>query len=590
MMKKFAHWLEQSLVVFYIGLFSVFFGFVISASVTGTAGIFNTIWSWVLAALFAGAFLFAIVKTGWLDHYQTSVFNANTGFDAAIQIILDLAAISLFTAIFLLPLLRWPESVSGNWFPWDAGKYHFPKAVELFRSGSVNDLSIDYGEYPFGYESLLSFGLLITQDLSLFGLIHVLIDLFALLTIWLLARRYTQISPPLLLFLTALMLVCDDVYKFLNFWQVFYPEFLTVGKNDLFLAASVLAAILFFPYPKIQLNTKTYYLPYCAAGALAVAIKPNSIFVIAILWLILAVEIITKIGRKNRIDRRLFFRCLLRFALSSLLFIPAFFWLIRNVVLTGNFFSETALEASKWSIAANLSNPFFYNYISKNLIIIVAFTITVLVLGFTKLNRLRWPASIHILLLIGFIITPVSAFFLQTDVPAEINWRFGEALLIYFFIMLLFFFETLFKKLQAVTARTPFLLFGFGLFIVGITVGLFFNFSSSFERLPENQFIIRDQFAESVGNGGYHSAYDFIQRNVRNSVIWVENGLPFYAYDPDFSNTISRRKNPDYVIAIKRDWFGEGGVDIPAYFPADWQKVYEVVYEDQMGIVYYNPD
>jgi len=70
----------------------------------------------------------------------------------------------------------------------------------------------------------------------------------------------------------------------------------------------------------------------------------------------------------------------------------------------------------------------------------------------------------------------------------------------------------------------------------------------------------------------------------------VENGLPFYAYDPDFSNTISRKKNPDYVIAIKRDWFGEGGVDIPAYFPADWQKVYEVVYEDPMGIVYYNPD
>jgi len=40
-------------------------------------------------------------------------------------------------------------------------------------------------------------------------------------------------------------------------------------------------------------------------------------------------------------------------------------------------------------------------------------------------------------------------------------------------------------------------------------------------------------------------------------------------------------------VVIKTDWFGEGGVDLPAYFdPKEWKNYYAVVYEDPQGIVF----
>jgi hypothetical protein len=90
-----------------------------------------------------------------------------------------------------------------------------------------------------------------------------------------------------------------------------------------------------------------------------------------------------------------------------------------------------------------------------------------------------------------------------------------------------------------------------------------------------------------VGVDGYYSAYDYVQKNVRNSTVWVENGLPYYVYGTGYTNTVSRENSADYIVVIKTDWFGEGGVDIPIYFnPEEWQNHYSVVYEDPQGIVF----
>lgn len=90
-----------------------------------------------------------------------------------------------------------------------------------------------------------------------------------------------------------------------------------------------------------------------------------------------------------------------------------------------------------------------------------------------------------------------------------------------------------------------------------------------------------------VGVKGYYSVYDYIQKNVRDSIVWVENGLEYYVYGQSYTNTVSRENSPDYVVVIKTDWFGEGGLEIPSYFDPDgWQNYYSVVYEDPQGTVF----
>jgi hypothetical protein len=101
---------------------------------------------------------------------------------------------------------------------------------------------------------------------------------------------------------------------------------------------------------------------------------------------------------------------------------------------------------------------------------------------------------------------------------------------------------------------------------------------------------LRDQFFEPVGEQGYYSAYDYVQKNVRNSVVWVENGLLFYAYDASFSNTVSRSSLPDYVVGFKTDWHGNGGGSYPTLieeYMAD--PAVQIAYQDPQDIVLYCP-
>jgi hypothetical protein len=78
-------------------------------------------------------------------------------------------AAALVILLIVLPTAAWPYSPISETLHWDAGLYHFPKALEMVKTGSAWDLSIPYGEYPFGYESLIAFAGLLTRNSSLFG-------------------------------------------------------------------------------------------------------------------------------------------------------------------------------------------------------------------------------------------------------------------------------------------------------------------------------------------------------------------------------------------------------------------------------------
>jgi hypothetical protein len=78
--------------------------------------------------------------------------------------------------------------------------YHLPKAAELVVNHSAWDFTIDYGEYPWGYESLIAFSLAISRSGMLIGLIHALIALLFALSLFFLAARFSKIPRGLLFF------------------------------------------------------------------------------------------------------------------------------------------------------------------------------------------------------------------------------------------------------------------------------------------------------------------------------------------------------------------------------------------------------
>lgn len=102
---------------------------------------------------------------------------------------------------------------------------------------------------------------------------------------------------------------------------------------------------------------------------------------------------------------------------------------------------------------------------------------------------------------------------------------------------------------------------------------------------PKRIILLRDQFEHPVGTGGYYSAYDYIQKNVRNATVIVENGLPFFLYDPGFTISVTRSKPADYIVFIK---FPDKDFDAFASRTGtlQWDREWILVYEDSQGRVY----
>ena len=105
--------------------------------------------------------------------------------------------------------------------------------------------------------------------------------------------------------------------------------------------------------------------------------------------------------------------------------------------------------------------------------------------------------------------------------------------------------------------------------IIVFTVFSINKFKAFFSIEVERAIILKDQFSEPVGVDGYYSAYDYIQKNIRNSVIQIENGLPYYVYGPGYTNTPTKSQYPlgspelvpqsipDYFLIFKDNWWGK---------------------------------
>lgn len=511
--------------------------------------------------------------------YFKSLPAAAEGGFSKLDLLFGICALFLTGVLIAVPLLLWPASPAGKTLTWDAGLYQFPKAIELFRSGSLWDMNVCYAEYPGGYEALLAFVLLITHNTALFGSAHFVLALFLAAGLWLLARRYTRLPSGLLLFGIVALLLSGFLNKDNNPWWVYYPLLYTVGKNDLFQGAAVLAVLAFAPLPAVRDETDEWNpLGFALASMIALSIKPNSLIILP-LWLLAFYRL-----WQTAASRRVFFQ---QAGWMTALALPGLVWIPRNLLAIQALFTPASLKLAGWSMAANLTNPNFYRYIPVYLYFFLAVVALVVALAVLR-RRFTLAAALTLaLLLAGFAITPASAFHGSTANHAEIAWRFGITFISYALLLLLALVAPWLQKLLdwAVRYRAALALLVLG--VLACSGFFLWRMRQLVRYVPENAIIVHDQFEQPVGVDGYYSAYAYAQKNIRNAHIIVDNGLPFYAYDSAFSNSTGCSGHADYFIVFDTNWdTGQPG-DYPDYVAtADWARDWQVVYEDPQSRVY----
>ena len=485
-----------------------------------------------------------------------------------------LGGLILFLVLVFYPLLHWPFSPIITNLTWDAGLYHFPKAAEMISTSSAWDLSISYGEYPFGYESMIAFSLMLNRSGLLIGSVHAFISLFLFLSIGVLITRRTKLPQAPVFFVTAVLFLGARLAPHFdsNIWMIYWSEITQIGKNDALLAAALLAVLLHTPSSR---SGPFFPLGLAAASMIALSIKPNALPIVVFAWLVM-LYFLSKAGRFSEFSRQIL--------ASAVLMLPGVLWMLRNLLAQGTLISPEAMQLSSGSIAQNLNNPYFYHYIPQHLYLIFAI---ILITGIVSIFKpcMRFDVLTTGVLLASFIITPASAFLNNTQVPAQIAWRFAVALLAYIFLLLLSSFEKIILAVYNWIAARNAASILLGVFLLFFTAFGIWSERDLLTSHPEMEFLLHDQYQQSVGVDGYHSAYDYVQKNINHSVVNIENGLPYYLYDPLISNSVTRSNSADYVVYLQTPWINEGGY--PEYLDQpDWQNGWLLVYEDGEGRVY----
>ena len=513
-----------------------------------------------------------------------------------LDLFFGVCAVGLILILIAVPLVLWPASPAGKTLTWDAGLFQFPKAIELFRSGSFWNMNVCYAEYPIGYEALLAFSMLLGGGTALYGTVHFGLALFLIASLWLLAKRYTGLPSGLLLLAAVIVLLYGFLNKDNNPWWIYQPLLLTVGKNDLFQGAAVLAALSFAPLTASREEKFAWNpLGFAMASMVAFSIKPNSLIILP-LWL-LAFYVLwknknqstdyaddTDLKIKNRRNLRNLWIKLLTLVVIAL---PGLLWIIRNLVGQGALFTKASIKLTAWSIASNLTNPALYKYIPVYLYFFLALTALIVLLAILR-RRVTIPAALTlVVLLIGFAVTPASAFHGNNQERAEIAWRFAVAFISYALVLLLVVLTPLVKKLIDLVSRYRLALLALALGALVLSGFFVWRMRQLVRYVPENAIILQDQFEQPVGSDGYYSAYDYARKNIHNSAVIVDNGLPFYAYDVMYTNTTACAGHADYFIVFNTDWERGDPGDYPDYIQTDeWANDWDIVYQDSYSRVF----
>ncbi len=571
--------LSRVLLWVFILLTALFYGVIFAGQVLGLLNLYSVGLA-VLVSLLCGGLVFSLLAANlrWFAFLDAEDAVSANFSQKLLNGLLASLGLALFIVLALYPLARWPFSPISQALNWDAGLYHFPKAIEMLSTASAWDMTIDYGEYPFGYESLLALAFGLNHDGYLLGLTHALIALYFFLAWWLAMARFTRLPNGVLIFLTAI-LTLSRLYlpkNDNNLWWILWTQVILIGKNDLLLGALLLAVALFTPDDGEQ--RQTAYLPGLAvASMLALSVKPNAALMVVFAWS----TGLFFMARRHGINSAFKIH-----AGYALLVIPGLLWSFRNLIAINSLFKQNAARLNSWSIAANLTNPYFYEHIPMQLYLVLGIAL-IAALAALFCEKIRLPALTGLILLLTFALTPASAFLGNNQQPTQIAWRFAVGLLAYQAILLLILLGPVIRKVYAwVSPR-----WAFATLILALAVGMSAFGAWSNRRLlkhkPDGDLVLRDQFEQPVGVDGYFSAYDYVQKNVHNATVIVENGLPYYLYDENLTNTVTRSRDADYFVAFQTAWVKGRQAGYPAMISQpEFAQNWELVYEDSEGRVY----
>jgi hypothetical protein len=135
-------------------------------------------------------------------------------------------------------------------------------------------------------------------------------------------------------------------------------------------------------------------------------------------------------------------------------------------------------------------------------------------------------------------------------------------------------------------SRQGWLSAGLAAIVLLSSIGLVYLNRDLLDYRPKNEIVINDPFREPVGSGGYFSAIDYLHKNVRDSVVWIENGLPYYAFGPGITNSVTRSRPANYLVFFQTAWLGGTPGYPDSLTSADFQSRWQLVYEDKEGRVY----
>jgi hypothetical protein len=317
---------------------------------------------------------------------------------------------------------------------------------------------------------------------------------------------------------------------------------------------------------------------------IALSTKPNGLIIVGFVWIVILIEW-QKISRSKHHTRF----SLQALTLSMLITATGLLWMLRNLIKVKAFFSSDLATLQSRSIASNLTNPYFYNHIEVAFIILLTIMVITMVMLFWR-KRMSWTlAATYLILIIGFSIGGPTAFVGSTQVPAQIGWRFGVKLLAYAFLLLLVFFNPIIDWIYERILSHLFLQAACIASVITICSLVIWQEHGNLKYNPNGNHTLRDQFHKNVGAQGYYSAYEYIRKNIRNSIIHVENGLPYYVYGPGFTNSVSRQKSADYLVVFQTDW-SSSDYDVLGYSDLyetqDWNSNWIIVYQDSQGRVF----
>lgn len=571
--------LPRVLLWIFIILTALFYSVIFAGQVLGLLKLYSVGLA-LLVSLFCGGLVFYLlaVNLRWFAFIDAEDAVSANFSQKLLNVSLALTGLVLFTVLALYPLARWPFSPISQNLNWDAGLYHFPKAIEMLSTGSAWDMTIDYGEYPFGYESLLALTFGLNPDGYLLGLTHALIALYFFLAWWLVMARFTRLPHGITIFLVALLTV-SRLYlpkNDNNIWWILWTQVILIGKNDLLLGALLLAIALFTP-PGDDEKNKSYLPGLAVCSMLALSVKPNAAMLVGFAWGVGWFLLARSQGFKTALKIQ---------ARYALMVVPGLFWAFRNLIAMNSLFKDSALRLSSWSIAANLTNPYFYKYIPMQFYLVLSIA---LIAALTALfwKKIRLPALIGLVLLLTFALTPASAFLGNHQQPTQIAWRFAVGLLACQAVLLLILLGPVIAKAYAWVAPRIVLSALVIIIVMGISaVGLRRN-RGLLQFVPGGDLVLRDPFKEPVGVNGYFSAYDYVQKNVQNATVIVENGLPYYLYDENLTNTVTRSRDANYFVAFQTAWGKGRQKGYPEMiFQPEFAQNWELVYEDSEGQVY----